>query len=242
MTTEEFNVALAKGDPIGGEDLSRLDWTDAQCAEAKFIRCRFVNCRFAHADFRGASFEDCIFTDKAASAGSTFAFTELREARLIRCDLSFCHFDRCKLFDIQIDRCNLLGARFSAVDFSHSFGKKIVQTKATIRRCNLDVTNLTGIRLPQCDLSGSTFREADLTDADLTGVNLQECDLQQCELLRANLADADLRHAKIAGKRPQPPQRPGAQGQRRSAVDVAGRARYRGASRLTPLREIENQT
>ena len=163
------------------------------------MRCSFIGCRFAHADFRGATFEECIFTDKAASAGSTFAFAELREARLIRCDLSFCHFDRCKLFAIEMDRCNLLGARFNGADFSHSFGKKVVQTKAAIRRCNLDVTNLTAIRLPQCDLSGSSFREADLTDADLSGANLQECDLQECELLRANLATADLRRAKIAG-------------------------------------------
>src|ERR1700733_12263640 len=114
MTTEELHAAIANGDPVDGEDLSNVDWTDAQCAEAKFIRCRFIKCRFAHADFRGASFENCIFTDKAASTGSTFAFTELREARLIRCDLSFCHFDRSKLFDVQIARCSLIRARFTA--------------------------------------------------------------------------------------------------------------------------------
>src|ERR1700732_5325657 len=93
MTSAEFHAALASGSPIEGADLSNIEWKDAQCAEAKFLRCRFIRCRFAHVDFRGATFEDCIFTDKAASTGTTFAFSELREARLIRCDLSFCHID-----------------------------------------------------------------------------------------------------------------------------------------------------
>ena len=165
MTTDQLFDALSNGDPIEDADLSMVDWKDASCAEAKFIRCRFIRCRFAHTDFRGATFEDCIFTDKEASAGATFAFTEMREARLLRCDLSFCHFDRARLFDIRMERSNLLGARFTGADFSHSFGRKVVQVKAVIRKCNLDVTNLVGIRLPQCDLSGSSFREADLTDA-----------------------------------------------------------------------------
>src|SRR5580704_17884321 len=99
MTTVEFQAALAKGLPIEDADLSKVEWKDAQCDGASFL-----GCRFAHADFRGASFTDCIFTDKAASVGSTFAFSELREARLIRCDLSFCHFDRCKLFAIELER------------------------------------------------------------------------------------------------------------------------------------------
>jgi fluoroquinolone resistance protein len=199
MTIDQLHAAIAKGLPIEDADLSSLEWKDLSCAGATFLRCRFIGCRFAHVDFRGAIFQDCIFTDKAASKGAVFAFSELREVRLLRCDLSFCRFDRCKLFAIELDRCNLLGAHFSAVDFSHSFGRKMTQTKAAIRRCNLDVTNLAGIRLSQCDLSGSSFREADLTDADLTGANLQECDLAECDLNRAQLADADIRRAKIGG-------------------------------------------
>ena len=199
LTTRGLQAALAKGAPIEDADLSAIDWKDLACDEANFIRCRFIGCRFAHTDFRGATFEDCIFTDKAASKGSTLAFTELREARLLRCDLSFCHFDRSKLFDIKMDRCNLLGARFDHADFSHTIGRKVVPIKATLHRCNFEIASLAGVRLPQCDLSGSIFREADLTDADLTGAILRDCDLEKCELLRAKLAEADLRGAKIAG-------------------------------------------
>jgi fluoroquinolone resistance protein len=199
MTIEELHHAIAKGAPIEDADLSHLEWKDLACAGAKFVRCRFIGCRLAHVDFRGAIFEDCIFTDKSALRGSAFAFTNLRETRLLRCDLSFCLIDRCKLFAIEMDRCNLLGARFNNVDFSQSFSRKLMQTRAAFRRCNLDVTNLAAIRLPQCDLSGSSLREADLTGADLTGANLQACDLQECDLTSANLTDADLRRARIAG-------------------------------------------
>ncbi len=198
-TYNDLQAAIEEGLPIEDADLSQLDWKDAQCAGATFIRCRFIGCRFGHADFRGATLEECIFTDKATSKGSTFAFSELREARLIRCDLSFCLFDRCKLFDIAMDKCNLLGARFEHADFSHSYGRKVTPNKATIHRCNFEIAQLVGVRLPQCDLSGSSFREADLTDADLTGANLRDCDLEKCELLRAKLAGADVRGAKVAG-------------------------------------------
>ncbi len=195
----DFREAIANGRPVEDADLSNLDWKDAPCAGASFLRCRFVGCRFAHADFRGATFEDCVFTDKAAATGCTFAFSELHEARLIRCDLSFCHFDRCRLFAIEMDRCNLLGANFSNADFGHAYGRKMTSIKATFRRCNFEIASLAGVRLPECDLASSIFREADLTDADLSGAILRDCDLEKCELLRAKLAGADIRGAKIAG-------------------------------------------
>ena len=148
--------------------------------------------------FSGASFEDCIFTDKTALRGSTFAFSNLREVRLRVRPVVLCHRSM-QTVRVEMDRCNLLGARFNLVDFSQSFSRKLIQTRATFRRCNLDVTNLAAIRLPQCDLSGSSLREADLTGADLTGANLQQCDLQECDLTRANLADADFAAPKSRG-------------------------------------------
>src|SRR5262245_27994497 len=116
LTTKFLAAALSSGSPIEDADLAEVDWKDLACEGTTFVRCRFIGGRFAHTDFRGASFEECIFTDKAASKGATFAFSEMREARLTRCDLSFCHFDRCKLFDLTMERCNLLGARFNNVD------------------------------------------------------------------------------------------------------------------------------
>lgn len=219
INSDAFRALLAGGKPIEGANLSSVDWTDADCGDARFIdcviedaqfkntiftgahitRCHFIRCRLAHVDFRGATLKDCIFTDKAASVGSVFAFSELREARLDRCDLSFCLFERSKLFSIEMEKCNLLGARFNHADFSHSYGRKVATTKASIRRCNLELASLVGIRLPGCDLTESIFREADLTDADLSGADLRRSDIEKCELLRAKLDSADLRGAKIAG-------------------------------------------
>ena len=219
MKSDAFQDLLASGKPVEGANLSSVDWTDADCGGACFIdcviedaqlkntiftdahltRCRFIRCRSAHANFRGATLEDCIFTDKAASVGSVFAFSELREARLLRCDLSFCVFERSKLFSIEMEKCNLLGARFNHADFSHSFARKTTTTKASMRRCNFELASLVGIRLPGCDLTESIFREADLTDADLSEADLRRCDIDKCELVRAKLDGADLRGAKIAG-------------------------------------------
>jgi len=151
-------------------------------------------CRFSRRDDGGLHLyrQDRI-------GGLSIRFSELREARLLRCDLSFCIFERSKLFSIEMEKCNLLGARFNHADFSHSFARKTTTTKASMRRCNFELASLASIRLPGCDLSESIFREADLTDADLSEANMRRCDLEKCGLLRAKLDDADMRGAKIAG-------------------------------------------
>jgi hypothetical protein len=84
MTIDQLHAAIDKGSLIEDADLSSLEWKDRSCAGATFLRCRFIGCRFAHVDFRGASFTACIFTDKVASRGAVFAFSELREARSLQ--------------------------------------------------------------------------------------------------------------------------------------------------------------
>lgn len=219
MGTQEFRGLLAKGGEVHGAALSRIDWDSAQCADAalsdcvvedavlsgtvlsgaRLVRCRFARCRFAHVDLRGAYIEECSFTDRGASVGSTFAFSELRESRFKGCDLSFCKFERSQLFAIEMNQCNLLGAKFVGADFSHSYGRKMVAVRATLRDCNLELAQLAGISLPGCELARSSFREADLSNADLTGADLRGCDLREAELESAKLEKADLRGAEFAG-------------------------------------------
>jgi len=131
--------------------------------------------------------------------GAAFAFSRLDAARFARCDLSFSLFDRSDLYDIELEDCNLRGARFQRAEFGKSFGRQIVRTSATLRRCNFHLADLSDARLPGCDLSGSHFREADLSGADLEGANLAGCDLFGAILAEAKLADADLRGAEVSG-------------------------------------------
>jgi uncharacterized protein YjbI with pentapeptide repeats len=53
--------------------------------------------------------------------------------------------------------------------------------------------------LTSCDLSKSSFREADITGANLEGCDLTGCDLFQAVTTGARLSDADLRGAEVSG-------------------------------------------
>jgi fluoroquinolone resistance protein len=166
---------------------------------ATFARCHFIRCRFSHADLRDTAFNECQFLDRADTTGCIFTFSDLRQARFLKCDLSLCEIDRSDLFSIEMDACNLRGARLHRIDFSHAYSRKVVRTRATFRGCNLELVDLAEVRMAECDLTASRFREADLSAADLTGAVLRDCDLFKTVLTGAKLEGADLRGAEISG-------------------------------------------
>ena len=210
---------MKAGDQIEGAALTARDFPDRDLADivltgcliedaqlsalkapgARFVRCRILRSRFSHADLREAAFEDCQLFDPEAKAGAAFAFTDLQQARFTRCDLALASFEGSGLYAAEFDDCNLMGAAFPRADFSRSFRRSLVRTAAAFRGCNLGLADLSGARLPGCDLNRSLFREADLSGADLEGADLRHADLFQAALDGARLAGADLRGAEISG-------------------------------------------
>jgi fluoroquinolone resistance protein len=174
-------------------------WAGVVLNGARFKNCRIVRCRAAHADLREAVFEDCGFADPETRTGLVVAFSQLDQARFVNCDLTLSQFDRSSLFAIEMVDCNLRGARFNRADFSRAFGRKVVRTEGALRDCNLELAEMSEIRLPGCDLSQSRLREADLTGADLEGANLTGADLFGALLTDVRLAGADLRGAEVSG-------------------------------------------
>ena len=144
-------------------------------------------------------FEDCNFADEDGHVGVQFAFGRLDEARIRKCDLSFARFERLSAYGLELETCNLRGATFVRADFSRAFGRSVVQYSGAMRGCNLELADLTQLRLPKGDLNRSNFREAVLVDADLEGADLRECDLFQALTVGAKLAGADLRGAEVSG-------------------------------------------
>ena len=220
LTTGQLATHLAARQPIQSASFAEADWNELPAEDAtfqdclfeaaaftstlfsgaRFLRCRFLRCRFSHTDLQQAAFEDCTFHARDhAAEGCTFLFANLHATRFLRTDLSMAVFDRSELFDIAMDHCTLRGARFHKADFSHAYSRKVIATRATFRACNFELADLTGLRLPGCDLTASRFREADLTGADLTGTTLRDADLFQATLTNAHLAAADLRGADISG-------------------------------------------
>ena len=212
-------MRLEAGMVVRDTDLSQLDFTDADlsaaCFEecmlidakltgtcfdsARFVRCRFIRLRMANCDLRDAVLTDCSFADDQGYSGAQFAFTRLEQTRFSGCDLSFASFDRSNLFGLDMERCNLRGAAFAKVDFGRTFGSKLTKWAGKLRSCNLELTDMIDIRMPDCDLSGSKLREAVLEGADLEGADLRGCDLVQALTAGARLARADMRGADLAG-------------------------------------------
>ncbi len=210
---------IAPGARLEGRDLSGADWRALACEDAAFIactfedvqfsetvargarfeRCTFRRCRFAHADLREAVFEDCVLADRETRQGPAFAFSDLSQAHFTRCDLSYASIERCDCYAIAFESCAMIAARFLRADFSRAFGRKVVRTSAKITDCRLDLADLREVRLPGCDLSRSTFGEADLTLADLEEADLRETNLFHAILAGAKLTGADLRGAELSG-------------------------------------------
>lgn len=187
---------------MAGATLSKCVLRDVQLTgsclqDARFAEVRLIRCRFANVDMRDAIFEDCSFIDDAGHTGTQFAFSRLDQARFRRCDLSFAKIDRSTLFGVEFDACNMRGAEFHKADFSRTFGRKLVKTAARMRGCNLEFADLNGVRMPDCDLSNSSFREAVLFDSDLEGADLRGSDLVLALTAGAKFARADLRGADV---------------------------------------------
>ena len=178
--------------------LRDVQFTGTCLQDARLTQVRLIRCRFANVDMRDAIFEDCSFIDDAGHTGAQFAFSRLDQARFRRCELSFAKIDRSTLFGVEFDACNMRGAEFHKADFSRTFGRKLVKTAATLRGCNLEFADLNGVRMPDCELSNSNFREAVLFDSDLEGADLRGSDLVLALTAGAKFARADLRGADVA--------------------------------------------
>ena len=64
---------------------------------------------------------------------------------------------------------------------------------------NLELADLAELRMPDCDLNNSRFREAVLFDADFEGADLRGCDFVQALTAGAKFARADMRGADLSG-------------------------------------------
>jgi fluoroquinolone resistance protein len=212
-------IELKPGATFADLDLSNADFIDADLTDAvfegctlrdghvqgavlqgaRFVGCRLIRCRFTHADLREVVFQECSFADDDGHVGAVFAFCRLEEARLRKCDMSFARFERSSLWGVEMEACNLRGSAFPRADFSRSFGRNVVQWAGAIKGCNLELADLTQLRLPKGDLNRCNLREAVLVDADLEGADLRECDLFQALTVGARLAGADLRGAEVSG-------------------------------------------
>ena len=75
----------------------------------------------------------------------------------------------------------------------------MVRASVTFHDCRMDLVDLAGANLANCDLTRSRLREADLSEVNFEGATLTGVDLFQTIVDGAKLAGADLRGAEVSG-------------------------------------------
>ncbi|NEP90455.1 MAG: low-complexity protein [Okeania sp. SIO2C2] len=143
----------------------------------------------------------------------------LRDANLIRADLSGADLSGANLSGADLTRADLSGANLSGANLSRAnfirtdlSGANLINTyliDANLIRTDLSGANLSGAKLiyanlidaylTGADLSSTNFIYANLCRADLIYANLSRADLRSANLIYANLSRADLSGAYLSG-------------------------------------------
>ena len=185
----QFTRCLFQSPAVRGADFS----------ESQFRNCTFEPARFASCKFVGAQFEDCAFFIPGQKKGCTFAFCELRNVEMARCNFSVNSFERCDLYNLRATDCSFRGVDFNGSTFSRAISKKVVLTKAKFDKCNFSFADMSGLALQGCELLSCKLSETALFDTDLSDAAMTGSIIDRAEWDRARLSRADLRGATISG-------------------------------------------
>ena len=176
--------------------INRCNFQDITSNLLKFNRCVIDNCNFSNAKLVGVEFTECQFTTpiwtNADLTNALFTSSQLRglnfeEATLVNADFRFqnlsgtnfrnanltqAHFNSLSVngrtIPVQFDiNTNFQGARLTSANFQSAIG---------LERHNFNGVIMNGAFFTACDLTGSTFIEADVRHVQFYYANLTDCD------------------------------------------------------------------
>ena len=186
-------IRMFAGIDFTGADLSGLDLREANFEGAWLEAVDFRNANLSGANFSGAVLAHARF-DGAIAIGTSFCKANLGKAMLAGAvfddaDFSGAMLMGCAFANTQMRRAvftgaNLLEATWGNADWQ---GAKLAGQVFHKR-------DLRGMRLPEADLSATTFMECNLSGVDLHGATLESA-----TFVASNLDAADLRTARCAG-------------------------------------------
>jgi uncharacterized protein YjbI with pentapeptide repeats len=116
---------------------------------------------------------------------------ELRDSRMVDCDLSNAEWDRLRLVRVTLERCRLTGLRIL-----HGRGSRVTFLNCQARYLQLEQCRWTEARFQDCQLM-----EASVLDCDLGGAVFRDCDLTGSVVSRSRLHGADIRGCDTSGLR-----------------------------------------
>ncbi|WP_044967192.1 DUF2169 family type VI secretion system accessory protein [Sorangium cellulosum] len=169
--------ARLRGANLGGAALRGASLDRADLKEAVLSRAELERARFSGADLTGADW----FETKPG--GADFTGATLGQCNLLKVDLSGVRFTGADLSEANLVESTLDGADFSSATLR----------KTTFVACHGERVSFRSACLQQgVVVHGSSFPEADFSDADMERANLRGTVLAGARLDRANLRGADL--------------------------------------------------
>ncbi|WP_116964694.1 pentapeptide repeat-containing protein [Fastidiosibacter lacustris] len=181
----------------------------ARLHELKVIECEIYNCDFSHATLDDAIFERSIFYDKDNAVGCSFYRADLLRSQFNYCNISVSDFERADAFQITINNCKAQGCNFKFTNFTNVVSRTKIFSCAELTNSDFRYSDLTGVYLAKCDLSGSklvsvilsrvNLEEADLTSTDFSPSQYDGIKLHKADLRNSNIANIDIKYIDFSG-------------------------------------------
>jgi uncharacterized protein YjbI with pentapeptide repeats len=143
-----------------------VDFTKTALAKATYECCLFHGCYFSGLQLSSYRFLQCRFE---------------------HCDLSNVVVGGTAFQEASFEDCKLIG-----IDFSHV---STFLLALEFVRCQLDLSDFSGLNLPNTAFGGSRLREVDFSNTALKASDLSGCDLERTTFEQTDLREADLREA-----------------------------------------------
>ncbi len=153
-------------------DLSGADLSEADMTKAVFLKAKLDETDFSGSTVKGANFIE------SKGEKVSFAGADMFNARVIK-ESAFPNAD---FTNVKAAKSCWMNSEIPACDFR---GSEI--SRGLIQECNLNGSNLSGIRAPQ-----ARFTKSDMSGVDMRGANLFGGSLRKSKIVKADLRDANL--------------------------------------------------
>ncbi|MCX5830185.1 MAG: DUF2169 domain-containing protein [Deltaproteobacteria bacterium] len=183
LTVEEVMLRYGRGEPLGGLDLSGLDFTARKMPGADFTAAVLAGAIFTNGGLSKAIFKDAILKD------ADFTGADLAQANLEQADASGGRFAKARLAGAQLSGADFTGADFTDADLSGASAAGAIFEAAVME----------GIRAQKISAPKALFAKVNMTDADLTGAELADGDFTGAKLTHCSFMDANAAGLRLSG-------------------------------------------
>jgi uncharacterized protein YjbI with pentapeptide repeats len=203
LAKADFRGVIFSGVKMAGADLGGSDFSGADLSGALATGISFKGAKLPGADFSRADLSESNFEGAAASKADfsrallpkRWAGADLKEAKFAGSDLSGADFSGAAL-----DKADFTETNLEAAVFKGAAGRGLSFLGCNLRRADFSGAGIPGLRIyPGCDLTGASFREAQLDGAGFQGSGAASADFTAARASLMNMSGLCLKGGVFQG-------------------------------------------